>query len=38
METFEEGDRFIFPSNTEHEIENTSDKTAEFYFIRVQDK
>lgn len=35
-ENFEPGDRFIFPENTEHEIENTSKETAEFYFIRIQ--
>lgn len=34
-ENFESGDRFIFPANTEHEIENTSKETAEFYFFRV---
>src|SRR3989344_1348491 len=34
-EIFVPGDRFIFPANEEHEIENTSKKTAEFYFIRV---
>lgn len=37
-ETFKTGDRFIFPANTEHEIENTSEDQAEFYFIRVQNK
>ncbi len=35
-ETFESGDRFIFPSDTEHEIENSSGETAEFYFFRIQ--
>lgn len=35
-ENFEPGDRFIFPSDTEHEIENYSDNTAEFYFFRIQ--
>ncbi len=37
-EIFVEGDRFIFPSNTKHEIENTSDKEAEFYFSRFRDQ
>jgi mannose-6-phosphate isomerase-like protein (cupin superfamily) len=37
-ESFESGDRFIFPSDTEHEIENTSKEIAELYFFRVQDK
>lgn len=37
-ETFRAGDRFIFPANTEHEIENTSSETDEFYFFRLQDK
>lgn len=36
-ESFKEGDRFVFPSNTEHELENTSVKTAEFYFFRLQE-
>lgn len=31
------GDRFIFPSNTKHEIENNSSEVAEFYFIRFQE-
>ena len=35
-ESFQPGDRFIFPSDTDHEIENTSNETAEFYFIRVK--
>ncbi len=35
-ENFESGDRFIFPSDTEHEIENSSDETAEFYFFRIK--
>lgn len=38
IEKFELGDRFIFPSDTEHEIQNTSKKTAEFYFFRLQNK
>lgn len=38
IEEFEPGDRFIFPANTEHELENTSKEVAEFYFFRVQDK
>ncbi len=37
-EEFKPGDRFIFPSNTEHEIKNMSETTAEFYFFRIQDK
>jgi quercetin dioxygenase-like cupin family protein len=36
VETFSTGDRFIFPANTKHEIENNSDSIAEFYFIRFQ--
>ncbi len=37
-EAFIAGDRFIFPSNTKHEIENNSDEEAEFYFFRFQDQ
>lgn len=37
-ESFITGDRFIFPSDTRHEIENNSDEVAEFYFIRFKDK
>ncbi len=37
-ESFESGDRFIFSSNTEHELENTSEDVAEFYFFRLQDR
>jgi mannose-6-phosphate isomerase-like protein (cupin superfamily) len=37
-EVFEAGDRFIFPANTFHEIENTSKGTAEFYFIRLKSR
>ena len=37
-EIFARGDRFIFPSSTEHELENTSSETSEFYFFRLQDK
>lgn len=37
-EAFEPGDRFVFPSNTEHEIENTGHGVAEFYFFRLQDQ
>ncbi len=37
-EVFTVGDRFIFPSNTQHEIENSSDTEAEFYFFRFQDQ
>jgi mannose-6-phosphate isomerase-like protein (cupin superfamily) len=37
-ETFESGDRLIFPANTFHEIENTSKDTDEFYFIRLKSR
>jgi len=37
-ESFVAGDRFIFPSNTKHEIENNSDEDAEFYFFRFKDQ
>ncbi len=37
-EDFEPGDRFIFTSDTEHELENTSEETDEFYFFRCQNK
>jgi quercetin dioxygenase-like cupin family protein len=37
-EAFMAGDRFIFPSNTEHEIENNSGEVAEFYFFRFKDQ
>lgn len=37
-EKFSAGYRFIFPANIEHEIENLSKDTAEFYFFRIQDK
>jgi len=37
-ENFAEGDRFIFPSNMKHEIENNLDEDAEFYFFRFQDQ
>ena len=37
-ETFESGDRFIFPADTFHEIENTSKGTDEFYFIRLKSR
>ncbi len=37
-ESFVVGDRFIFPSNTKHEIENNSGEEAEFYFFRFQDQ
>jgi len=37
-EAFVVGDRFIFPSNTKHEIENNSDEEAEFYFFRFKDQ
>ena len=38
IENFVEGDRFIFTSNTKHEIENNSDEESEFYFIRFKDQ
>ena len=38
IENFIEGDRFIFTSNTKHEIENNSSEVAEFYFIRFRDQ
>jgi len=38
IERYKEGDRFIFPSNEKHEIENDSDSESEFYFIRFQDQ
>ena len=38
LETFEPGDRFIFPPDTEHMIENTSKEVAEFYFFRLKAK
>ena len=37
-EEFSPGDRFVFPANTNHEIENTSEDVDEFYFFRLQDK
>ena len=37
-EIFMVNDRFIFPSNTKHEIENNSGEDAEFYFFRFQDQ
>lgn len=37
-EHFTEGDRFIFPANVMHEIENTSSETDEFYFFRLLNK
>ncbi len=37
-ESFVPGDRFIFPSNTKHEIENNSELEAEFYFFRFRDE
>jgi len=37
-ETFVAGDRFIFPSNTKHEIENNANEDAEFYFFRFKDQ
>ena len=37
-ENFVEGDRFVFNSNTKHEIENDSEMEAEFYFIRFRDQ
>ncbi len=38
VDTFISGDRFIFASNTKHEIENNSKAVAEFYFIRFRDR
>ena len=38
IETFVSGDRFVFTSNTPHEIENNSNDEAEFYFIRFRDQ
>ncbi|MFZ3301847.1 MAG: cupin domain-containing protein [Microgenomates group bacterium] len=38
IEEYKIGDRFIFPSNTKHEIENNSDSDSEFYLIRFQDQ
>lgn len=38
VEKFSKWDRFIFPANTDHEIENTDKETSEFYFFRVQNK
>lgn len=37
-EKLSKGDRFIFSANTSHEIENTEEEVAEFYFFRVQNK
>lgn len=37
-ELFKPGDRFIFPAGIDHEIENTSPETDEFYFFRLKDK
>lgn len=37
-EAFKTGDRFIFPTNTFHEIKNTSNDTDEFYFVRLKSK
>ncbi len=37
-EIFVVGDRFIFPPNTKHEIENNSTEEAEFYFFRFKDQ
>ena len=37
-EAFVPGDRFIFPSDTKHEIENNSSEEAEFYFFRLKDQ
>jgi len=37
-DTFGPGDRFVFPSGTKHEIENTGEEEAEFYFFRLQDQ
>jgi mannose-6-phosphate isomerase-like protein (cupin superfamily) len=37
-EDFGPGDRFIFPANTNHEVENTGEEVAEFYFFRMRSK
>jgi mannose-6-phosphate isomerase-like protein (cupin superfamily) len=37
-EVFKSGDRFIFPANTFHEIENISKGIDEFYFIRLKSR
>jgi len=37
-EAFVAGDRFIFPPNTKHEIENNSAEEVEFYFFRFKDQ
>jgi quercetin dioxygenase-like cupin family protein len=34
--SYNSGDLFIFPSNEDHEIENTSDYENEFVFVRVR--
>ena len=36
LETFETGDRFIFPPDTEHAIINTSKEIDEFFFFRLK--
>jgi len=38
MEKFKHGDRFIFLPDMEHEIKNTSNEVAEFYFFRIKAK
>lgn len=37
-ESYVSGDRFIFPSNTKHEIDNNSDEESEFYFFRFREQ
>ena len=38
VEEYKVGDRFIFPSDVKHEIENNSKEESEFYFIRFKDQ
>lgn len=38
IEEYKVGDRFIFSSGVKHEIENNSDTTSEFYFVRFKDQ
>ncbi len=34
--TYESGDVFIFPANTQHKIDNPTDNENEFVFVRVK--
>jgi quercetin dioxygenase-like cupin family protein len=34
--SYEPGDVFIFPANTQHKITNTSDEEHEMFFVRVK--